>query len=118
MQESPQPDDSPRQKPKQRLRDNFDPDPETKETRVTKTWDMESDLSTRSQDVRNIIARHETTTETKPEKKLTSILKKTSSSNLLGTTVTTLETIDRKSREAEVHYSSPLHCSHTSIGKQ
>ena len=79
-------EESPRLKPKQRLRENFEA-PDRQDSRVHKTWDVESDLSTRSLDMKNIINRHETITSEaspKPEKKLTGILKKTSSTNLLG----------------------------------
>lgn len=88
VQEPTSSEESPRPKPKQKLRDNFEATVEQQETRVHKTWDLESDLSTRSLNMRNIIERHETITaeeSPKPEKKLTGILKKTSSSNILLT---------------------------------
>ncbi|KAK7020278.1 hypothetical protein SK128_022566, partial [Halocaridina rubra] len=88
--------ESPRLKPKQRLRENFEV-PERQDSRV-KTWDLESDLSTRSQDMKNIIAHHETITSDsapKPEKKLTGILKKTSSTNILGSDKTSSTTTER-----------------------
>ncbi|XP_063605776.1 titin-like, partial [Penaeus indicus] len=88
VQEPTSAEESPRPKPKQKLRDNFEATVEQQETRVHKTWDLETDLSTRSLNMRNIIERHETITAEeapKPEKKLTGILKKTSSSNILIT---------------------------------
>ncbi|XP_042208872.1 cell surface glycoprotein 1-like [Homarus americanus] len=98
-------EESPRLKPKQRLRENFETTSEKQESRVHKTWDMQTDLSTRSLNMKNIIAQHETITsdDTPKPKKLTGILKKTSSSNILSietrSSVTAETTTDSETKE-------------------
>lgn len=73
-------------KPKKKLRDTFEPTSEqVTDSRPHRTWDLETDLSTRSQVMENIIAKHETLTKqetAKPAKKLNGILKKTSTSSI------------------------------------
>lgn len=73
-------------KPKKKLRDTFEPTSEQiTDSRPHRTWDLETDLSTRSQVMGNIIAKHETLNKqetVKPAKKLNGILKKTSTSSI------------------------------------
>lgn len=82
-------EESSRSTPKQKLRSNFEPSPESSEPKVPhKTWDVDSDLATREQNMKNIIQRHESITkdsnetENRTTKKLTGILKKTSTSSV------------------------------------
>ena len=80
--------------PRHKLRENFESSSE-QESRSVKTWDVENDLMSRSVEVKNVIDKHETIAveeAPKSEKKITGILKKTSTSNvILTTTVDTTE---------------------------
>lgn len=81
-------EETPRSKPKQKLRSNFEPSPDASEVKVPhKTWDVDSDLATRAVNMKTVITRHESITKEPEEagysttKKLTGILKKTSTSS-------------------------------------
>ena len=89
-----QSNDSPRLKPKQKLKENFESLNQKPEDKKFKTWDLESDLSSRSQNMKKIIERHETISQIqedelpspdRAERKITGILKKTSTANLYAT---------------------------------
>lgn len=74
------------EKPKQKLRGSFEPEFETTEMKTTKTWDVDSDLSTRAINIKNVMAKHEHISkdlkeESKDAKKPVGILKKSSSTS-------------------------------------